>query len=151
MAWIKIENEVMLHPKVVEAGNEAFGAWVRMVAWCNSELTDGAVPHAIAMQMAGSKRVLKRLVGVGMLEQRGKDFQIHDYLQYQTPASAVMSRAREISRKRSKAGKLGAEKRWGKRQQESQQESQRGVTNRNLTYQRYVSGCSSKILPSFVA
>ena len=128
MAWIKIENEIVMHPKILQAGNEACGAWVRMIAYCNAKLTDGRVPASVALEIAGSKRVLKRLVEARLLSKFAIDYEVHDYCDYQTRARAVSERSRKISETRAKAGKLGAQKRWGKQQQESP-----SVINRNET------------------
>jgi len=132
VAWIKIENEIVMHPKILAAGNEACGAWVRLIAWCNTKLTDGRVPASVALEIAGSKRVLKRLVDARLLSRFAKDYEVHDYGDYQTRARTISDRARKISETRAKAGQLGAQKRWRKKQQESQQESG-SVINRNET------------------
>lgn len=130
MAWIKIENEIVMHPKILAAGNEACGAWIRMIAWCNAKLTDGRVPASVALEIAGSKRVLKRLVEARLLSKFAIDYEVHDYGDYQTRARTISDRARKISETRAKAGKLGAQKRWEKKQAEQQQESD-NVINRN--------------------
>ncbi len=108
MAWFKVDDEVTFHRKTLTAGNEAFGAWIRMGAWSSRELTDGLLPRAVAEQIAGSMPLLDRLVSVGFLERSGDDFLVHDYHEY-NPAAAVVRKGRD---QRAKAGARGARNRW---------------------------------------
>lgn len=80
MSWAKFDDAFWSHPKVVRAGNEAVGAFVRMVCYCSQYLTDGAVPAATAREIARPK-VLERLVEVGLLEVDGDGFRVHGYLE----------------------------------------------------------------------
>lgn len=80
MSWAKFDDAFWSHPKVVRAGNEAVGAFVRVVCYCSQYLTDGAVPAATAREIARPK-VLERLVEVGLLEVDGDGFRVHGYLE----------------------------------------------------------------------
>lgn len=80
MTWAKFDDAFWSHPKVVRAGNEAVGAFVRMVCYCSQYLTDGAVPAATAREITRPK-VLERLVEVGLLEVDGDGFRVHGYLE----------------------------------------------------------------------
>lgn len=80
MSWAKFDDAFWSHPKVVRAGNEAVGAFVRMVCYCSQYLTDGAVPAATAREIARPK-ILERLVEVGLLEADGDGFRVHGYLE----------------------------------------------------------------------
>lgn len=91
MSWVRFDDATAFHPKLVAAGNECTGAWVRMTCWSAAHLTDGAVPLAVAALIAGPK-VLARLCGAGLLEQEGADYRIHDYLKYNASAEQVRAK-----------------------------------------------------------
>jgi hypothetical protein len=116
MPWFRMDDKAAFHAKVLKAGNEAFGAFVRMGCWCSGHLTDGNVPLETALIIA-NRDTLERLCAIGFLETNGTDYVIHDYLQYNWSAEEVEQRREEISDARSRAGKKGAESRWqnGKR------------------------------------
>lgn len=80
VSWAKFDDAFWSHPKVVRAGNEAVGAFVRMVCYCSQYLTDGAVPAATAREITRPK-ILERLVEVGLLEADGDGFRVHGYLE----------------------------------------------------------------------
>lgn len=109
MTWFKVDDGFHLHPKVVAAGNEAVGLFVRLGAYAGQHLTDGFVPREIG-RMYGSSRMLTRLVDVGLLELADGGWLIHDFLAYNPSREAVCA---ERDRK-SRAGIAGAKARWSK-------------------------------------
>ena len=42
LMWFRLAGEGAFHAKVIEAGDEAYGAWVRAGQWCSEHLTEGA-------------------------------------------------------------------------------------------------------------
>jgi hypothetical protein len=92
MAWLRIDDQFFSHPKVLAAGNEAIGLWVRLLTWSGAHLTDGFVPfHAtILFQNRALKRNLTRLVKVGLLHETEGGYNIHDYLEWNPSASQVL-------------------------------------------------------------
>lgn len=119
MAWVRVDDNAAFHGKIVHAGNEAVGVWIRCLAWCNSNLTDGVVPRHIALLIADQEqRPIDRLLAAGLFEVGGEGvFQIHDFADYQMSAAEVRAKRADITAKRSAAGKAGARARWqnGKR------------------------------------
>jgi hypothetical protein len=92
MAWGRLDDQFHSHPKVMEAGNEAAGVFMRLVSWCNAHTTDGFVPENVAIQF-GSRRLVEKLRGVGLLDDDGPagayladtkraGWWVHDYLAY---------------------------------------------------------------------
>lgn len=61
MTWFKIDDRSHHNPKVLAAGNEAWGAFCRAGAWSAENLTDGAVPSAVASIIA-PKKIWKKLL-----------------------------------------------------------------------------------------
>jgi len=103
MSWARIDDQIAFHDKVVGAGNEAFGAWVRMVAWSCAQLSDGRVPAHIAATIAPSK-VTDRLVAARLLHAVEGGFEIHDFHDWNPRASEVKAK-REAERERKAKGR----------------------------------------------
>jgi len=103
---VRIDDKLTFHPKVVQAGNEAVGAWVRMLAYAGAHLTDGRIPAAIARSLATEKQ-LATLLTARMLDRTedAADYQIHDYLDWNPPAAEVKQRREyERAKKRGQRG-----------------------------------------------
>jgi hypothetical protein len=102
MPWLKLDDAFWANPKIVEAGNEAAGAYVRMLSYCAQQLTDGHIKESAAKVIA-NQRIRKRLVDHGLLERNGKGWVIPDFLDFNPSREKV-----EATRKaRSEAGKKG--------------------------------------------
>lgn len=71
MTWTRLDDGFHDHPKIVEAGNEAVGAYVRMLSYCGKQLTDGYVPDPVARGIA-RPAVLTRLLETNLIEQNGR-------------------------------------------------------------------------------
>ena len=68
MAWAKIDDGMWSHRKVVNAGNEAVGAWARMICFCSENATDGVLSDTEALEIAKRRPVLVKLVEVKLLD-----------------------------------------------------------------------------------
>jgi hypothetical protein len=106
MSWVRVDDNITFHRKVVHAGNEAFGAWMRMVAWSANHLTDGVIPHRIAMLIAEKEKVVETLVAAGLLQRTGEDFLVHDYHDHNPTADDVKAKRRAESERKA-AGRSG--------------------------------------------
>lgn len=98
MPRFRIEDAFSFHPKVIQAGNAAVGAWVRMGTYCAANLTDGFVPDRIARLIANEDE-LKDLVSTSMLTKAKDGYCIHDYLTYQ-PSKQEVEEERSSARDR---------------------------------------------------
>jgi len=65
MPWLKVDDSLHSHPKVLAAGTTALGLWVRCGSWAAQHLTDGHVPDAVAM-LYGNRAQAAALVSAGM-------------------------------------------------------------------------------------
>jgi hypothetical protein len=112
MPWFNVDDSAHSHPKIVKAGNAAFGLWTRCGSYVAQHLTDGIVPGAIA-EMYGTAPTIKRLVAVGLWHQSGHacaacpqpdpgDFYMHDYTKNGNPlrAEVLAKRAKAAEKKR---------------------------------------------------
>jgi hypothetical protein len=110
MSWLRLDDQIGNHPKTMAAENEAFGAWVRMVAHCGAYLTDGFVTDAVAIAIAGKRKVLDRLVAVGFLDRVEAGYAVHDYLDWNPAGSKVREERRVKSERKAAAGRLGGQR-----------------------------------------
>ena len=113
MSWFRVDDKFAFHEKTVRAGNTPIGVWVRLGAWCSDHLTDGWLPGEIAIVIEGPDAgSLDRLCEVGLLERDGKNFRLHDFLDWNPSGKQVKRQRKELSETRSKAGGKGAKARW---------------------------------------
>lgn len=117
MPWMKLDDQVAFHAKIVKAGNEAVGAWVRAGAWSCGAGTLGFIPEDMATTIA-PERVWIRLAnawvrpgGAGLAERVEGGWQIHDHAVY-NPAQERAARRAKVSAARAEAGRRGAAARW---------------------------------------
>lgn len=108
MAWFKVDDRFTFHPKVLTAGNEAIGAWVRLGAYCGAHLTDGKLPAAIVLSVCG-KDVAAQLVAIHFLDHAPDgSYSMHDYLEYNPSAAQVRAEraatAERVARMRGRNG-----------------------------------------------
>ena len=62
MSWSKLCDTMAFHPKVLAAGNEAIGAWARMLSWCSQHALDGRVPREVQRSVGATSAVRSALV-----------------------------------------------------------------------------------------
>lgn len=102
MPWVKLDDSFWSNPKVEEVGNEAAGAYVRMLSYCGRHLTNGHVGDGPARYIT-TTRICKRLTQHGFLERNSSGWIIPDYLEY----NPSREKAEAKQKARSRAGKKG--------------------------------------------
>ena len=102
MPWFRLEDSFDSHPKVMAAGNEPVGLFVRCGTYAARHLTDGFVPKSVVL-LYGSPALAETLVRVKLWHRARGGWTIHDYLDYNPSREAV-----ENDRK----GKADRQKRW---------------------------------------
>lgn len=107
MPWVRIEDTFYDHPKVLAAGLAAIGLHVVALCYCNSKLTDGAVPKAAVRLLGGTTAQAARLVAAGLWQSTDDGWLIHDFLDYNPSRASVMEHRQRVSEERSKAGRIG--------------------------------------------
>lgn len=110
MAWVKLDDAMPHHPKVMAAGAQAFALDVAGICYSNKHATDGfiaayALP-AVLPSLSSPKRYAKKLVEVGRWLEADGGWVIHDVADYQPTAE----QQKELSKKRAAAGKRGGSK-----------------------------------------
>lgn len=111
IAWFKVDDQLAFHQKVLMAGNEAMGLWVRAASWSCAQGTDGLIPDAIVDAMANRDFAMRLLMAKLWVEVEG-GFQFHDWSEFQPSAAEEREKRSDLQRTRSEAGKKGAKARW---------------------------------------
>lgn len=106
MVWARFDDSFPEHPKVHALSDGAGWLLVRTICLCCRYLTDGKITRSWAN---GHSKHLKELIAAGLVDEREDGLWIHDFDQFQPLRADVLAR-RET---RARAGRLGAEKRWG--------------------------------------
>lgn len=100
MAWVKLDDKFWSNPKLEKVGNEAAGAYARMLSYCGDQLTDGIVTRPTATYIARPK-VVTSLLEFGFLVPHGDDYRIPDYLDFNpSREQTLQKRAKDRERKR---------------------------------------------------
>ena len=79
MPWFRLDDSFHSHPKVIAAGNEAIGLYVRCGTHAAEHLTDGFVSKDVALSY-GSDALAGTLVRVRLWHRARGGWTIHDYL-----------------------------------------------------------------------
>lgn len=90
MTWGKIDDNLALHPKVMRAGNEAMGLWVRALSYACQQLTDGFISNEIVTVFGGDAGALK-LVDVGLWYVVEGGYEFNDWCEYQPTREQVIA------------------------------------------------------------
>ena len=102
MPWFRLDDSFDTHPKVLMAGNEAVGLYIRCGTYAARNLTDGFVGEEIVL-LYGSDSLAATLVRVGLWHRARGGWMIHDYLDYNPSREEVLSKRRI----RAEAGRIG--------------------------------------------
>jgi hypothetical protein len=104
---IRLSNTITENEKVVGLTDKAFRAYIEALCLCSRQETDGKLVAGHAAKV-GSPRVIKELLDAGLLDRRGTDYVVHDYLKHQRSRAEINA----YRASRSTDGKLGAHLRW---------------------------------------
>lgn len=137
MTWVKLDDQILAHPKIVRAGRDARDLFIAGLCYCSSQLTDGVIPSE-ALRMLGAladvvdpQAAVQRLLEVGLWEQAGDTYDtyhVHDYLDYQP----TRERAEVIRQARQEAGSKG-----GKRSVEAKAQAKRQANASTLAQAKF--------------
>lgn len=113
MAWFKVDDNLSTHMKVVSAGNEAMGLWVRAGSWAAQHMTDGFVPTPVLALFAAPVTLANTLVECGLWHYAEGGYTFNDWLEFQPSREQVLA-DRNASRERVKrARERAADQRAG--------------------------------------
>lgn len=95
MGWARIDDDFPNHPKVWRVGIDGVALFLEGLCHASKFLTDGLLKREDVERMRLVKRPLvtaAKLVDVGLWEQEGDDFRIHDYHDYNPTSESVRER-----------------------------------------------------------
>lgn len=108
--WFKVDDSFFSNPKTAMLSDGATALWLRSGSWSAQQLTDGFIPARMVPMFRGSDDSVRELCEVGLWERDDErdGYWFHDWSDYQPDAEEVDA----LRRKRSEAGKRGANSRW---------------------------------------
>lgn len=114
MTWFRLDDGWLRHPKHRAAGLKGRALWIAGGTWSSEQLTDGRIPKemlpvlAIDAEIGTGRTEARRLVEVGLWEDLGDAWQMHDWHDFQPSRADVLAdRA-----KREAASSLANHTRW---------------------------------------
>ena len=108
--WFKVDDSFFSNPKTAMLSDGATALWLRSGSWSAQQLTDGFIPARMVPMFRGSDDSVRELCDVGLWErdEERDGYRFHDWSDYQPDGEEVGA----LRRKRSEAGKRGANSRW---------------------------------------
>lgn len=108
--WFKVDDSFFSNPKTAMLSDGATALWLRSGSWSAQQLTDGFIPARMVPMFRGSDDSVRELCEVGLWERDDErdGYWFHDWGDYQPDGEEVDA----LRRKRSEAGKRGADRRW---------------------------------------
>ena len=109
MTWAKIDDLMPEHPKVLRLSSDAFRVHVSAICYASRNLTDGAIADAALHSLRATDAVVHELKRANLWErERGKGWQIHDYLEYNPSREQVLAQRQERARAGQRGGQAAA-------------------------------------------
>jgi len=113
MVWVRIDDDLFSHPKVLHAWTDcpaSIGLWTLGLSWVGRQLTDGHIPVEIVQVFMPHKRQRDRatqaLENAGLWSPNGNGWEIHDYLDRNLSREQVLDKRRADS-ERKRGGRNG--------------------------------------------
>lgn len=108
MPWLRIDDELFLHPKWIATPPVARALWVTALSYAGKFYTGGRIHPALLPMLGGSVEDAEALVQSGLWEKHEADYVIHDFEKYNessTPESKT-----QLSEARAEAGRIGGQR-----------------------------------------
>jgi hypothetical protein len=100
MAWVRIHDGAMTHPKIVGLSDKAFRLWIWGLSYCQQHLTDGVIP---AVAINGSTKVATLLVLAHLWDANDGGWTVHDYLDWNDSRELVKRKRLEAKERMTNA------------------------------------------------
>lgn len=125
--WFKVDDQLAMHFKTMQAGNRAIGVWVRAGAWAAGNLTDGFVPESLLPALAADRDDVDALVAAGFWREVEGGWQFHDWDEYQ-PTSEQVKAKRDADRDRKRKQRRNGSGQFAKVSRRDSERNPEGVT-----------------------
>lgn len=110
MSFVRLDDRIAFHPKVIAAGDEAIGLWVRMIAYACAHYTDGFISDEQLRNFPAKKATVERLLRARLLDRVRGGVTIHDFHDWNQSSEQQRARQAELVEKRRRAGHVGGRK-----------------------------------------
>lgn len=107
MPYFRVDDGFHCHPKVLTAGNEAVGLYVRCGSYAAQQLTDGYIPEDIAM-LYGSRELADALVRTRLWRRVRGGWRMPDYLDYNYSREQVLAERSNAAERQRRARERAA-------------------------------------------
>lgn len=82
MAWLRLDDGFATHPKIAALTDRELRIWLRVLCYC-SQHQDPTVDRITIQVVSGlTLKVIRKLIEVGLLDESGGDYEVHDWLVY---------------------------------------------------------------------
>ncbi len=112
MGWVKLDDHIGTHPKILEVGPAPAWLWVCAIAYCQANSTGGLISRRAIRQLLQINpqqlhRYLTKLTKASLLDSTPEGFSVHDYLDFNETREAGLERRFALTAVRAKAGRAG--------------------------------------------
>jgi len=100
MPWVRLDDSILDHPKLINAGPMAERLYIRSIVWSSRHLTDGAVPKKAVDHICrwdgvtapSNVELAGHLVEAGLWHPTEEGWAIHDFADYQPSREQVLAK-----------------------------------------------------------
>lgn len=96
MPYLRLDDNVMEHPKMERLSDPAFRIWMRGLTYCARLMTDGFIPRRLALSWGSLKRI-GELMAAGLWDEAVGGYRVHDYLDWNESRERILERRRADS------------------------------------------------------
>lgn len=101
MAWVRIHDGALTHPKLVGLSDKAFRLWVWGLCYCQMHLTNGVIPAAAVPR---PMQTAEMLIVAKLWDARAEGgFHVHDYLDWNDSRELVTKKRTEAKERMANA------------------------------------------------
>jgi hypothetical protein len=116
MPWLKIDDELFLHPKWLVTPVPARALWITALSYCGKFCNGGLIHPNLLPALGGTVEDAEALVASGLWERDGDAYRIHEFDAYNS--SSMPGRRESVSEARAEAGRAGGQASGMKRRAE---------------------------------
>lgn len=111
MSWIKLDDQIFTHPKLVDLSKDAKLLYLAGLCYCGAQLTDGLITkgatRVLLATIEANCEAIASLIDAELWEANDSGgFLVHDYLEHQSSRDEVLA----VKGARAKAGQAGGVK-----------------------------------------
>jgi hypothetical protein len=101
MVWVRVDDDFPQHPKARKAGPVGMALWLAGLCYSSHYLTDGLVPVEVLsgllpLEKKELTRTVDKLVFSGLWSVAEGGYEIHDYLDYQSSRTEVLTERERV-------------------------------------------------------